>query len=318
MITRKLHIRRLANFGADGATWLDGQVQAARDLFRDEAELDLQVSTNELRPFLEGVVPVNGCVMNGGNTPEQATLFNDVAALPAADLVAFIVRDFSPWQGLGCAWHPPARKGCMVKAGATADPKSWVWTLAHEIGHACGLSHKNFSTRLMYPSVQWTRDPPQLSEPEVNILLGGAAPAASGGSGALIEEADEEEMNGDVEKALAWELSKIEPNYRRLLKHGEKAVPLLTQFYEQAGEAEYKARAIYALSLVSQGLVSREFEKILTSAASSSNAQLRRAAASAAGRLRLGPVAERLLRQLREDKDASVRYVLEKAVATKE
>jgi hypothetical protein len=174
------------------------------------------------------------------------------------------------------------------------------WKLAHELGHVFGLFHQpSRSKMLMFPSVGWERDPPLLAPAEISFLKGiGPAPVARG-----------EESLALSEKSVRWELGKIEPDYRRLIKYGAKGVPLLRRYFENAQDDEYQARAVYALSLVS-----REYDDILNRAAASSGAVTRRAAADAAGSLLPRASARRLLLHLLRDPDPTVRFVAAKYV----
>jgi hypothetical protein len=174
------------------------------------------------------------------------------------------------------------------------------WKLAHELGHVLGLFHQpDRSKMLMYPSVAWDREPPLLALAEINFLKGiGPAPVARG-----------EESLALSEKAVRWELGKIEPDYRKLIKYGAKGEPLLRRYYERVQDDEYRARAVYALSLVS-----REYDDILNQAAASSAAVTRRAAADAAGSLLPRASARRLLLHLLRDPDPTVRFVAAKYV----
>src|SRR5687767_1718658 len=248
-ISKVLHVRRLAEFEPEIDDWLDEQVTAAQDLFRTEAGLELEVGSDQTVPFAEGVVHVEKCRLNAGGTAQQLTLFNGVVNVPATDIVVFIVRDFSPWIGGGCAWHPPGRPGCMVTAGTVGVAN---WKLGHEVGHVLGLFHNDLSTMLMFPSADWSELPPFLSAAERDFLLGvGPAPVPPPNASLALSE-----------RALNSELRKIEPDYRVVTKHGSKAVRLLRRLYENVREDEYKARSVYALSLVS-----RDIDDVLTSAA---------------------------------------------------
>ena len=146
-MSKILHIRRLADFGQAGDDWLDEQVTAAQDLF-NTAGLAVTVASDEMLPFAEGIVHIEECQLNAAGTPEQSGLYYSVPDVPATDLVVFIVRDFRGWKGGGCAWHPPGRPGCMVKAGAVGAAR---WKLAHEVGHVLGLLHQKWSTMLRMP-----------------------------------------------------------------------------------------------------------------------------------------------------------------------
>jgi hypothetical protein len=295
---RVLHIRRLADFEPEVDDWLDEQVSAAQELFSSAAGIDLSVGSDTTSLFAEGVVNVDQCLMVGGNTAEQLALFNNMSDVPATatDIVVFVVRDFTPWKGGGCAWHPPGRLGCMVTAGT---PGFAQWKLAHEVGHVLGLFHNDSEMMVMFASVFWEALPPYLSSEEIAFLQGvGVAPKPKRNPSLALSEEN-----------LNFELRKIEPDYRSMAKHGTEAVPLLRRIYEKTRDPEYRARAIYALSLVS-----RDIDDILTGAANSRESQERRAAADAAGRLVLEPIGKRILFQLIRDPDPSVRYVAAKHV----
>ena len=293
-----VHVRRLANFEPGVDDWLDEQFAAATSLFWNGANLQLLKGSDKTVPISNGtgMVKVEQCQMFGIPTPEQLAVFQLAGDVPANDIVAFIVLDFFPWQGGGCAWHPPGMLGCMVTKGQVGLPK---WKLAHEIGHVLGLFHSDFSKRLMYHSVFWDRDPPLITQAEREFLNGDkdALPAVSEGSLAISE------------MGISDELRKIEPNYRSLSKLGSKGVSMLRRFYEADENKEYKSRAVHALSLVT-----REFDDVLVSAAAADDPQLRRAAAAAAGRLLPRATAKRILLQLEQDPDPSVRYVTSRYV----
>jgi hypothetical protein len=288
-----IHIRRLADFELGYEDWLGEQISEAKRLFWMRAGLDLQVGSDKPLLFNLGVVKdVTQCLMGGAGGQDRQELFERVTDVPANEIIVFTVLDFETWKGGGCAWHPLGILGCMVRVGTLGKHK---WKLAHEVAHVLGLFHTEESnTRLMWPSVGWRADPPFFSEAESDFLTGnGSAPIPR-----------PEESLGVTERGVEWELEKIEPDYQKLVKRSAKVTPLLRRYYERTADYEFKARAVYALSLVS-----REIDDILASAAASPSAEVRRAAASAAGRLRALARASRLLLQLIHDPDPSVRYV---------
>jgi hypothetical protein len=109
------------------------------------------------------------------------------------------------------------------------------------------------------------------------------------------------------EDGINEELQGIEPNYRIVREAGGRASPSLRRMYESELDSEYKARAVYALSLVS-----REMDDVLVSAARSRSPAERRAAAGAAGRLMPQRTAAKVLDELLRDPDPSVRFVAER------
>lgn len=286
-----IHFRRLADFEPGVDSWLAEQFTEAKKLFSRKAGLALQKGSDQPLPFGAGMVEVTQCQMQGVGTQEQQGLFESVTDVPASDIVVFVIRGTFPWIGGGCAWHPAGIPGCMITVGKLGFDK---WKLAHEIGHVLGLFHQDFPAMLMFGSVDWSKRPPRLSQPEVDFLNGNGLAPISQGNGSLA--LGEDTVNN--------ELRKIEPDYRRLTRHGSKAAPLLRKYYERTDDHEYKARGVYALSLVS-----RKFDDILANAAVSPGTETRRAAADAAGRLLPQPIARKLLLQLLRDPDPSVRYI---------
>jgi hypothetical protein len=295
-LTKVLHVRRLAQFERQTDDWLDEQIAEAQSLFSVQADIALVKDSDLVTPVNAGVVNVESCRMNGPSTAEQLALFAGVAAeIPPTEAVVFIIRDSSPWRGGGCAWHPAGQLGCMVVAGQQGEAQ---WKLAHELGHVFGLFHTAWSTRLMYPSVDWSVTPPNLSPQEVHFLHGeGALPQGVNPSLGL--------NDPDFKR----ELRKIEPNYQAIGRFGREAEGILRRVFLEWAEPEYRARALYALSLVSD-----DIDDILSDAAKSSDPFERRAAAEAAGRSGSPVVGSRILSVLASDPDPSVRYLAKKSI----
>lgn len=106
------------------------------------------------------VVDVGEC--KGTPTDEQKSLFSKHRFGAASnEVVIYNALGTNPAQN-GCATHPSGQPGAVVAAPASP------WTMAHELGHVCGLKHVNDSTRLMFGGGTWgiTNPPPELSAEE--------------------------------------------------------------------------------------------------------------------------------------------------------
>ena len=173
-----LHFKSLLPITATISSFINTQFEAIQSLFtRSRIEVrrgttqDLSGDTS-LSHLL--ALDVGACLL-GQPTDEHDELFANRDDAGTNDLVIYIVQTLVGGTGnfVGCATHPAGLPGAaIVQVGNAAR-----WLLAHEVGHVLELRHvartpTTNSDFLMWPNIQWTNVPPDVTAAEATTMAG--------------------------------------------------------------------------------------------------------------------------------------------------
>lgn len=107
------------------------------------------------------------CTMNGHSVSDWEDDLFKLGRNMGANVVCYYTND-DPGGWIGCAAHPPSRRGFWVGDGASP------WTFAHELTHVIGdNTHVSDTDNLMVENSTWniTNAPPDLTQDQCNSIL---------------------------------------------------------------------------------------------------------------------------------------------------
>lgn len=168
-----VHFKSLVPINDNVNQFIDEQFNAMQRLFAEGDIAVLRGTTENLSgdPNLELLrdLDVANCIL-GQPTQEQNDLFANRNNVGNNELVVYIVSTLIGGGGnfVGCATHPNGQPGVAI---VQIDAR---WLTAHEVGHVLGLRHvcqrpacvDSQRDSLMYPTIEWTNVPPNLSASE--------------------------------------------------------------------------------------------------------------------------------------------------------
>jgi hypothetical protein len=185
----RLHFKSLLPITTTINQFIDAQFLAMEQLFATVGITTFRLTTEDLSGDLN-LQPLQnlniGRCLLGQPTQDQIALFANRNNIGNNELVVYIVSTLIgvPTTFVGCATHPDGQPGVAV-VQSTAN-----WLTAHEVGHVLGLRHvcefattanpnpaircvtgSGQSDSLMFPFVQWTNLPPDLSAAEEATML---------------------------------------------------------------------------------------------------------------------------------------------------
>jgi hypothetical protein len=107
------------------------------------------------------------CAGGGHSVSDEEDDLFDLGRTLGADVVGYYINSSNAGSFVGCAAHPPGRRGFWVGNGASP------WTFAHELTHVVGdNSHVGNSDNLMStPTSSITNPPPDLTNGQENRIL---------------------------------------------------------------------------------------------------------------------------------------------------
>lgn len=107
------------------------------------------------------------CAGSGHSVSDEEDELFDLGRALGADVVGYYINSSNAGSFVGCAAHPPGRRGFWVGNGASP------WTFAHELTHVVGdNSHVSNSNNLMStPTASITNPPPDLTNSQEDRIL---------------------------------------------------------------------------------------------------------------------------------------------------
>lgn len=107
------------------------------------------------------------CAASGHSVSDEEDDLFDLGRDLGADVVGYYINSSNAGAFVGCAAHPPGRRGFWVGNGASP------WTFAHELTHVIGDNgHTSDSDNLMStPTASITNPPPDLTNSQEDRIL---------------------------------------------------------------------------------------------------------------------------------------------------